>query len=343
MSAALTLSGVALARGGVPVLTGIDLHLPRGALTALVGASGSGKTTLLRVIAGLERPDRGTIRADGRDITALDARARRFGVVFQSYALFPHMTVAQNTAYGIADLPAAERDARVREMLAAVRLTDFADRTPGALSGGQQQRAAVARALAPAPPVLLLDEPFSALDAEVRDDLRRELRALVDRTGVTTVLVTHDQGEALSTADRMVVLHRGRIAQADAPRTVYEHPASLYTARFVGGMNLLAGFTAAGGQAVRGEARIAVHGAPDGPVTVGVRPEHLRIEPAGPLTAVVVSTAYTGAFTTLALRTDAGDELRMLFPGDAPPPPAGTTLRIGPAAGRARAFAPEAP
>ncbi len=229
--------------GGFVALDRVDLTVPGGTLAALLGPSGSGKSTLLRVIAGLERPDRGSVHIAGRDATATPPQRRGVGFVFQHYAAFKHLTVAGNVAFGlqVRRRPRAEVRARVAELLALVQLDGFADRYPAQLSGGQRQRMALARALAVEPEVLLLDEPFGALDAKVRAELRAWLRRLHDQVHVTTVFVTHDQQEAMEVADRVVVMNRGRIEQVGGPRELYEQPANEFVMRFVGPVNQLDG------------------------------------------------------------------------------------------------------
>jgi sulfate/thiosulfate transport system ATP-binding protein len=226
--------------GRTGALRGVTLDIRNGELVALLGPSGSGKTTLLRVIAGLEAPGAGHVYFDGEDTTAIPVQKRRIGFVFQNYALFKHMSVANNIAYGLRVLPHAERPPgaaiakRVQELLDLVQLSDVGSRFPRQLSGGQQQRVALARALAVEPRVLLLDEPFGALDAKVRKDLRRWLRELHDRTGHTTIFVTHDQEEALELADRVAVLNAGKLEQVGTADEVYDHPASAFVMSFVG-------------------------------------------------------------------------------------------------------------
>ena len=233
--------------GDFAALKDVSLQVQAGQLVALLGPSGSGKTTLLRIIAGLEVPDHGAVLFDGHDATARTARDRRVGFVFQHYALFRHMTVFENVAFGLRVKPRGERlssgeiAGRVHELLRLVQLERLGERYPSQLSGGQRQRVALARALAVQPKVLLLDEPFGALDAAVRQELRRWLRRLHDEIGITSVFVTHDQDEALEVADRVVVLHEGRVEQVGSPEEVYEHPATPFVYRFLGNVNLFHG------------------------------------------------------------------------------------------------------
>ena len=233
--------------GDFVALKGINLQVASGELIALLGPSGSGKTTLLRIIAGLETADEGAVIFDGQDSTDRSARERRVGFVFQHFALFRQMTVFENVAFGLRVKPRATRPAEaqiranVQELLRLVQLERLAPRYPSQLSGGQRQRVALARALAVQPKLLLLDEPFGALDAKVRQELRRWLRKLHDEIGITSVFVTHDQDEALEVADRVVILHDGRIEQVGSPEEVYEHPASPFVYHFLGNVNLFHG------------------------------------------------------------------------------------------------------
>jgi sulfate/thiosulfate transport system ATP-binding protein len=227
--------------GSYTALAGVSLRVARGELVSLLGPSGCGKTTLLRVLAGLETVDAGTVLFDGVDVTHAPPAARLVGLVFQHYALFEHMSVFENVAFGlrVRGVPGARVRARVRELLERVRLEGFADRAPSQLSGGQRQRVALARALAAEPRILLLDEPFGALDAKVRQELRAWLRQLHDETQVTTVLVTHDREDAFEVADRVAVMNGGSIEQVGTPAEVFHHPASAWVMRFLGDVNEL--------------------------------------------------------------------------------------------------------
>jgi len=241
----INVQNISKAFGSFHALTDVNLDIHSGELLALLGPSGCGKTTLLRVIAGLETPDAGSILFSGEDATDVHVRERNVGFVFQHYALFRHMTVADNVAFGLRVKPRGERPsdaqikAKVTDLLKLVQLDWLADRYPSQLSGGQRQRIALARALAVEPRVLLLDEPFGALDAQVRKELRRWLRRLHDELHVTSIFVTHDQEEALEVADRVVLMNHGRIEQAGSPRAVWEHPATPFVARFLGGVPLV--------------------------------------------------------------------------------------------------------
>lgn len=233
--------------GAFTVLNDVNLHVQPGELIALLGPSGCGKTTLLRILAGLERPDQGRILLHGTEVTDQRITERRVGFVFQHYALFRHMTVADNVAFGLTVKPRAQRPSAARiqekvgELLKLVQLQAMADRYPSQLSGGQRQRVALARALAVEPTLLLLDEPFGALDAKVRKELRRWLRRLHDELHITGILVTHDQEEALEVADRVVVMHQGNIEQIGTPDEVYEHPATPFVFQFLGDVNVFHG------------------------------------------------------------------------------------------------------
>jgi sulfate/thiosulfate transport system ATP-binding protein len=235
--------GVSKRYGETDALQDVSVSVPDGSLTALLGPSGGGKTTLLRVIAGLEEPDTGTVWMDGRDVTHVPVRRRGIGFVFQHYAAFKHMSVADNVAFGLAvrRRPKSEVKARVAELLDLVGLSHLAGRRPGQLSGGQRQRMALARALAVEPRVLLLDEPFGALDARVREELRSWLRRLHDQVHVTTLFVTHDQGEAMELAEQIVVVNQGRVEQSASPAEIYDRPANDFVMSFVGPVTRIGG------------------------------------------------------------------------------------------------------
>jgi sulfate/thiosulfate transport system ATP-binding protein len=304
--------------GTFTALGGVDLDIASGELIALLGPSGSGKTTLLRTIAGLEFADSGRILFGGEDTAGLPVRERRVGFVFQHYALFKHMTVFDNIAFGLQVRarklrPSADEiRKKVMELLDLVQLAGLEKRYPSQLSGGQKQRVALARALAIEPRVLLLDEPFGALDAKVRKDLRRWLRALHDKTGYTTIFVTHDQEEALELADRVVVMNKGRIEQAGSTDEVYEKPATPFVFDFLGGVNVLPGVSRGREIDVVGIDRPLVsseiHHA--GPVDVYVRPGDLRVGEAGHpgLEATILSAQRTGPLVRWEVHAAALDQ-----------------------------------
>ena len=240
---ALSLGNISKVYGETSAVDDITLDFPEGKLTALLGPSGCGKTTLLRMIAGLEVPTAGTITMAGRDITRLPAHKRKFGMVFQSFALFPHLSVRENVAYAltIAGTARGEAAARAEKLLDLVQLVGFGDRRIGQLSGGQRQRVAIARALAQEPDVFLLDEPMSALDAKLREEMQVELRMLQQRLGITTIVVTHDQREAMTMADRIIVMSNGKVEQAGTPQEIYHSPATGFVAGFIGRANFMDG------------------------------------------------------------------------------------------------------
>lgn len=300
--------------GPVSALDGVDLDVASGSLTAVLGPSGCGKTTLLRSVAGFERLDSGQIWIGERAVAGagvhLGAQQRRAAIVPQEGALFPHLSVAGNVGYGLDR--SARRSGRVAEVLELVGLAGFEARMPHELSGGQQQRVAVARALAPRPPIVLLDEPFSALDAALRAELRRDVRAALRADGATAVLVTHDQGEALSIADEVAVMRAGRIVQAGNPVDVYRAPADLWVAGFVGEAVLMpAGISGGRAATPLGDLPV-VAGSNDGPATVLLRPEQLRVLPAddpGGVSATVVRRDFHGHDAMLLLTVAGGHKV----------------------------------
>ena len=311
--AAVALEGIAKKFGQFVALRGITLSIGAGEFVCFLGPSGCGKTTLLRIIAGLERQNAGVVTMAGRDVSALPPSQRNYGIVFQSYALFPNLTVARNVAYGLEtrNVGRALIERRVDELLALVGLAAHKHKYPAQLSGGEQQRVALARALAPSPALLLLDEPLSALDARVRQGLRHEIRALQRRLGVTTIMVTHDQEEALAMADRIVVMNHGVVEQVGPPVEVYTRPRSPFVARFVGQMNFLeatagerAGWARLGGVEMR-------HGATE-PIAAGtrltlaIRPEEILVGAAAAasenrLVTRIRAIQFLGPFTRLSL------------------------------------------
>jgi iron(III) transport system ATP-binding protein len=292
--------------GGFTALERISLEVARGEFVCFLGPSGCGKTTLLRAIAGLDVQTHGTIEQAGQDISTLPPSRRDFGIVFQSYALFPNLTVFRNVAYGLENRGQgrAAIDRRVRELLGLVGLPEQGGKYPAQLSGGQQQRVALVRALATSPGLLLLDEPLSALDAKVRVYLRHEVRELQRRLGVTTIMVTHDQEEALTMGDRIVVMNKGRIEQVGTPVEVYRRPATAFVADFIGVMNFVAGTVVMPGTVRLGELELACDA--DGlgagaAVTLAIRPEDIRVEgvegrEANAFEATVGAMTFLGAF-----------------------------------------------
>jgi sulfate transport system ATP-binding protein len=339
--------------GNFHALHGLDLRIASGELLAVLGPSGSGKTTLLRALAGLESPDAGRILFGEHDATRLSMRERRVGLVFQHYALFPHLSVFENVAFGLRTRPrrdrpkAAELRRRVGELLERMQIGELRERMPDQLSGGQKQRVALARAMAIEPSVLLLDEPFGALDAKVRVELRRWLRHIHEETGYTTILVTHDQDEALELADRVVVMQAGQIAQIGAPDAVYAEPASAWVYDFLGRSNQINGLVAHGIFRADGDAlRVACADVADGPARLFVRPHDMLLvdnadtSNAATLSAMVTDTRRVGGRCVLTLRvTGQSRPLELDLPdaeAQAKPSP-GATVRVQPR--RYRVFA----
>ncbi len=339
----LTLTGVRKTFGANTVVKDFDLSVERGEFVTFLGPSGCGKTTTLRMVAGFEAPSAGEIRINGKDVTHLRANKRAIGMVFQSYALFPNMTVSANIGFGlkVARKSPAEIKARVDEMLAMIKLPQLAERYPYQLSGGQQQRVSLARALAPAPEILLLDEPLSALDARIRLSRREEIRARPRRLGVTTIFVTHDQEEALSISDRIVVMNEGAIKQVGGPFDIYNRPRTRFVASFVGTLNTLQGVVAdpaSGAIRVEGTTVFAagpIAGAAAGDKrTLALRPEALRLgraaEGANALKGVVEDVSFLGAVVRLKVRLGRSILLVDAFnAGGLAPPQPGETVEIG--------------
>jgi iron(III) transport system ATP-binding protein len=285
---ALKLEGIRKEFGAFVALRSVDLTIVAGELVCFLGPSGCGKTTLLRIVAGLEQQSAGRVIQNGRDVSHAPPSARDYGIVFQSYALFPNLSIHANVAYGLVNRRRAREEiaARVRELLKLVGLPDAGPRYPSQLSGGQQQRIALARALATSPSLLLLDEPLSALDAKERERLRGEIRQLQKRLGVTTIMVTHDQEEALSMADRVVVMNHGAIEQVGTPMQVYEQPATPFVADFLGKVNVLAAACLGGGRYRVGSVELVTRAngvAPGSRVRLYLRPEDRVLPDSGPI------------------------------------------------------------
>ena len=328
MSAFLRLDGLVKRFDGVAAVDELSLALERGEILALLGPSGSGKTTTLRLLAGFESPDAGRVVVDGENVTAADPVARRFGMVFQHYALFPHLDVGENVAFGLESLGVhgAELARRVDRALALVDLGGLARRRISQLSGGQQQRVALARALAPEPRVLLLDEPLSNLDPTLRERTRREVREVIHRVGITTVLVTHEQDEAFELGDRVAVMQAGRLEQVGTPDELYADPANLFVGGFVGRSGLIP--VSVVGPAGRG-VRVRVEGvewdldlppgrpAPaPGPATMLARPEALRLTERTPhaIAATVTARRFVGPSALFTVHTGSGHAIEVVAP-----------------------------
>ena len=328
----LAIEGLTKDFGPTRAVDGISLDLRRNEFFALLGPSGCGKSTLLRMLAGFEAPTDGRILLEGQDITALKPERRPLNLMFQSYALFPHMTVARNIAYGLEmeRLPRAEIGARVDEIMAVTDLTAFADRKPDQLSGGQKQRVALARALVKRPRVLLLDEPLGALDRKLRERMQLELKRLQHEVGITFVIVTHDQEEALVMADRIAILRDGRLLQCGTPEDVYQRPADRFVANFIGTMNFIAGqidgtarFTAPG-------IDLPAPGVAPGRAVLAIRPEDVAL--AGPGTGIPArlrDIAYHGLDRVLHVTLSASDTpVQLRIPATQAAPDLGTALHI---------------
>jgi iron(III) transport system ATP-binding protein len=301
MTRGVTIEHMSFGYGRTPVLDDISLEVARGEFFAFLGPSGSGKTTLLRLIAGFGTPNSGRILIDERDLTRLPPWSRNVGMVFQSYALWPHMTVAKNVAFGLErrKFSRAEIERKVRGALDLVGLGALADRRPAQLSGGQQQRVALARTLVIEPEVLLLDEPLSNLDARLRVDMRSELRQLQRKLGITAIYVTHDQEEANAVADRIAVLDQGRIQQIGTPLDLYDRPANRFVATFVGTANLIDGWIEANGRFVGSDGfALAGVGGPTGEACISIRPQDVMVvRPSEGIAATVAEHEFLGGFT----------------------------------------------
>lgn len=341
----LDLSALQKSYGANQVVKSFDLGVAKGEFVSLLGPSGCGKTTVLRMVAGFETPTVGSIRIDGQDVTHLRPNQRNIGMVFQAYALFPNLTVAQNVGFGlkIAGVSAAEITARVTEMLALIGLPEMGARYPFQLSGGQQQRVALARALAPSPRVLLLDEPLSALDAKIRVSLRAEIRDIQRKLGITTIFVTHDQEEALSMSDRVVVMNGGRAEQVGAPFEIYNHPKTRFVAQFVGTLNTLDAVVI---NAAKGEVTVqgqnlrlpqAIAAGQGATVGLALRPEVVQLQVGAGLAAQdsfalpgrIAAVDFLGAVIRVKADTAAGMiSLDLFNRPDAPPPPLGAEVSV---------------
>lgn len=297
--------------GSTKVVHDFNLHIEQGEFISFLGPSGCGKTTVLRMVAGFEAPSAGKITIDGQDVTRLRPNQRQIGMVFQAYALFPNLTVADNVGFGlkVAGVPREQRAARVTEMLDLIGLPQLGDRYPYQLSGGQQQRVALARALAPSPRVLLLDEPLSALDAKIRVSLRNQIREIQQQLGITTIFVTHDQEEALSISDRIVVMHQGVADQTGSPRDIYDRPATDFVAGFVGTLNR---FDAEVVDAASGHVRIdridvlLNRSVQPGRIVLAARPEGLVLANSG-IPATVTGVEFLGSVQRLRARVAGQD------------------------------------
>lgn len=315
MTAAVEFAKVSRHFGAVKAVDGVDLIVPEGSFFAMLGPSGSGKTTCLRLISGFEQPTAGQIRIFGEDVSQVPPHLRNVNTVFQDYALFPHLNVRDNVAYGlmVKGMGRAQRYAKAEEMLSVVKLSGYGDRKPAQLSGGQRQRVALARALVNEPRVLLLDEPLGALDLKLREAMQDELKALQTKLGLTFVFVTHDQHEALSMADHLAVFNNGAVAQIGSPQDIYDRPASRFVADFVGSSNVLPP---------------ALTQAMGGPATwSSLRPESVTLSATGPISGPVTALRYLGAATRVVIEAQ-GSEIAALVPTGQNLPEIGDTRAI---------------
>ena len=331
--------------GDTTVIDALDLEVASGEMMALLGPSGCGKSTTLFAICGLHRVDAGTIRFGDRDVTDLPAQDRNVGIVFQNYALYPHMTVAQNIAFPlrVQKTPRAEMDARVREIAGLVQIGELLERRPAQLSGGQQQRVALARALVRRPDILLLDEPLANLDAKLRMEMRAEIRRVQTETGITAILVTHDQVEAMSMCDRIALMHQGRIVQLAEPAEMYDRPADIFVAGFLGNPPisfLKAEANGAGLRLENGQTLRTGRLAQAGPVTLGIRPEHFGPQFGQGIAGEVQMRETHGREDLVAVRLAGGGALRAILPAGSGVKP-GDRVDWGVDADRILAFDPE--
>jgi len=314
----IVLEGVSKRWGDTTAVDDVSLRVPAGSFVVLLGPSGCGKSTTLRLVAGLEGASAGRILIDGRDVTALPPSARGVSMVFQSYALFPHLSVAENIVFGlrVRRLPREERERRLERAASLLGLGGLLERKPSQLSGGQQQRVALGRAIVAETPVCLMDEPLSNLDAQLRQEMRREIRALQRQLGITLVYVTHDQVEAMTMADRVVLMRGGRVEQDAPPAELYAAPATSFAARFIGmpPMNLLQLADSPAGPVIRGTTGPALLPGPGQGLVAGIRPESVVLADAGGIEAEIVAAEYLGADTVLACRIGA-ETLSLRAPG----------------------------
>ena len=331
----LILDGLSAQFGTMMAVDDVTLEVGKGELVALLGPSGCGKTTTLRMVAGFVAPSAGRVQVNGKDITGLAAHRRNMGVVFQSYALFPHLDILRNVAFGLRmrGMRQAECRQKAGAALEMVALSHLADRYPSQLSGGQQQRVALARALVIEPDVLLLDEPLSNLDAHLRVEMRGEIRRLQQRLAITTLFVTHDQEEALAMSDRIAVMQQGKLIEVGTPQALCDHPQEAFTASFLGARTVIAGQSNNGVFEAPG---LGCAEAPAGAKAIILRAARLRLSeaPSGPLQlgGVIASAIYLGDLYEVEVETPAG-RVRVLIPSDTPPPPLGTACHITALAG----------